>query len=873
MGKNTVVTDRRVSAHKLGGCSPIRNPLLLVLTSYPLPTLRLILIRRRHFILEPISLLRLRTLTAVMPKTRRRPSRASATQTLPVDDTPSAPRPSSSTLSIGAGTDPDASALIPPAPPTSTTLDGRFFSTPPTQPAQAGLSRLSTPPENTDSIMAVLSRMEQKQTAVDQRLEALQSEVRACRQTPSTKERTWAREGNKKNYTFNIGLRDQLTTATVLTSPEDKDAIINKAIGEIDTRNRDIILADKVSWSAVDRFHSNSEVTFASKEEESRWTKAVEEDRRRLSSPSARPANSNRPTTTSTISKPLTPTSPQSFRSPRACYTCGDPRHLANSCPNDIPFDHIDDHIHILFEQDADHPKVRGRLRERLDKWRAIGACPFVLRIIEHDAAIQELLAVGSVVEVPSRDHLRLCSPLKVVPKKGGKLRLIINLHFLNTHLAKFKFCYDGIPCLIDLFRKGDWFVNFDLRNGYHHIDIADCHMPYLGFTWSDRFFIFASLPFGLLPAPFAFTKLMRPVVAHWRGQGFRCFMYLDDGSGADISFQACSRMATVMRQDLADLGLLAHQTPPKTFWTPRQVGELLGYINLRDASFQVPPRRCELLSNLITNAISSADRISARSVARITRGATGSVTRQLLSQAPLTESFSVPDWYSNNSSTFSPINRFSTVLTIRTSFAYSPENHIHLTSEWIPRDRNEQADYLSKIVDFDDYKLNVWWNPRVDSVNAFTLSWAQHTNWLFPPPRLIPRVLSKIKQDACCGTLIAPSWRSAAWWPLLCPDGRHLSDTFVNWTDLPPGPDLLSGAPSNSTFARVPLGFRLLALRFCLCGTCHPYPPIHSPLVSNPRFIPGSTVATLKSYYSVGPVITVRGLPPIAGRPYIFSY
>ncbi|KAI8514474.1 hypothetical protein Bbelb_070650 [Branchiostoma belcheri] len=181
--------------------------------------------------LESISLLRLLTLTAALPKTRRRSSRASATQTPPVDDTPSAPRPSSSTLSTGMGTNPDALPLIPPAPPTSTTLDGRFFRTPPTQPAQAGPSRLSTPPENTDSIMAVLFWMEQKQTAVDQRLEALQSEVRACRQTPSTKERTCMgprREQEKLHLQHRPAGPAHHTT--VLTSPHDKDAIINKAI-------------------------------------------------------------------------------------------------------------------------------------------------------------------------------------------------------------------------------------------------------------------------------------------------------------------------------------------------------------------------------------------------------------------------------------------------------------------------------------------------------------------------------------------------------------------------------------------------------------------------------------------------------------------
>ncbi|CAH1277681.1 Hypp9761 [Branchiostoma lanceolatum] len=48
-------------------------------------------------------------------------------------------------------------------------------------------------------------------------------------------------------------------------------------------------------------------------------------------------------------------------------------------------FDPPDDDTHILYEQDADHPQVCGRLREHLDKWRSIGASPFVLRIIQHD--------------------------------------------------------------------------------------------------------------------------------------------------------------------------------------------------------------------------------------------------------------------------------------------------------------------------------------------------------------------------------------------------------------------------------------------------------------------------------------------------------
>ena len=47
---------------------------------------------------------------------------------------------------------------------------------------------------------------------------------------------------------------------------------------------------------------------------------------------------------------------------------------------------------------------------------------------------IEQLLLVGSAVEI-RRDQVYVCSPLGVVPKKNGKLRLILDLRFLNKHL------------------------------------------------------------------------------------------------------------------------------------------------------------------------------------------------------------------------------------------------------------------------------------------------------------------------------------------------------------------------------------------------------------------------------------------------------
>lgn len=82
---------------------------------------------------------------------------------------------------------------------------------------------------------------------------------------------------------------------------------------------------------------------------------------------------------------------------------------------------------------------------------------------------------------------------------------------------------------------------------------------------------------------------------------------------------------------------------------------------------------------------------------------------------------------------------------------------HICLEPEWIPRELNERADYLSCIVDYDDWQLNpaafaeldvAWgplmvnrfaschncqlprfnsrcWNPGSEAVDAFTVNWA----------------------------------------------------------------------------------------------------------------------------------------------------
>ena len=62
-----------------------------------------------------------------------------------------------------------------------------------------------------------------------------------------------------------------------------------------------------------------------------------------------------------------------------------------------------------------------------------------------------------------------------------------------------------------------------------------------------------------------------------------------------------------------------------------------------------------------------------------------------------------------------------------------------------------------------------------MEYLDVFTASWQNENNWLFPPPYLIPKVLKHLEFSKAKGTLVAPMWTSAIWWPLLTCDGKTL--------------------------------------------------------------------------------------------------
>ena len=141
--------------------------------------------------------------------------------------------------------------------------------------------------------------------------------------------------------------------------------------------------------------------------------------------------------------------------------------------------------------------------------------------------SVHTLLRAGAVRRAASKP--RCVSPLAVVPKKGGKLRLILNLKHVYKYLSVPKFKYESLRALGFLARPDDLMFSIDLQDGYWQVDMAASAHTYLGFEWEGQYYEFTVLPFGLATAPWAFTKVMREVCGVLRTSGVRTLNYLDD--------------------------------------------------------------------------------------------------------------------------------------------------------------------------------------------------------------------------------------------------------------------------------------------------------------------------------------------------------
>ncbi len=290
--------------------------------------------------------------------------------------------------------------------------------------------------------------------------------------------------------------------------------------------------------------------------------------------------------------------------------------------------------------------KVIGSLRRNAEAWVGLGANEFVLDIVENgykipffqtpdpakfknnksaikerdfvDEAISELLQIGGILE--AKVPPKVVNPLTVAIKNSKK-RLVLDLRYVNGHIWREYGKFEDFKTFRNYIEKGNFMFSFDLKSGYHHVDIFEEHWGYLGFSWTGkdgvkRYYVFVVLPFGLCTAGYIFTKVCRVLVKFWRKHGIKIVLYIDDGIGAAESLQECAEASNFVKLSLQEAGFVANSE--KSLWEPRQLMVWLGWeINTRDFVIKVKEKRIEKLLTYIGD-IKSAGEVSARQASSV---------------------------------------------------------------------------------------------------------------------------------------------------------------------------------------------------------------------------------------------------------------
>ena len=95
-----------------------------------------------------------------------------------------------------------------------------------------------------------------------------------------------------------------------------------------------------------------------------------------------------------------------------------------------------------------------------------------------------------------------IVNPLSVSIQPSGKKRFILDLSHINLYVLKRKFRCVDISVALQIFYKRFYLFKFDLKSGYHHVEIFPEHRKYLAFSWDFgdgvvKYFQFTVLPFG----------------------------------------------------------------------------------------------------------------------------------------------------------------------------------------------------------------------------------------------------------------------------------------------------------------------------------------------------------------------------------------
>ncbi|XP_077388164.1 retrovirus-related Pol polyprotein from transposon 412 [Festucalex cinctus] len=136
---------------------------------------------------------------------------------------------------------------------------------------------------------------------------------------------------------------------------------------------------------------------------------------------------------------------------------------------------------------------------------------------------LQQLLEAGIVKESRSP----YASPIVVVRKKNGSIRICIDYRTLNSRTIPDQYTVPRIDDVLDCLSGSKWFSVLDLRSGYYQIAMSEEDKEKTAFICPLGFYQFERMPQGITGAPATFQRLMEKAVGDMHL--LQVIVYLDD--------------------------------------------------------------------------------------------------------------------------------------------------------------------------------------------------------------------------------------------------------------------------------------------------------------------------------------------------------